>query len=218
MIKKSSEIMESGILNLPDDISVSELIGEGGRAKVYRAVLSNKDVVVKVYNKDVADKYYEKYNVDIAQFEFDRNKSLFDISEIQEYVAEPLRVYPSSSHFTQSIIQEFVDGVILEDLIKELGCLPKEILDAGHLIVRNAEKNKIHDLDISAGNLKINKICDVWKPKLYDFNIMPQYLFPPNIIVGLGYKLGIRKKSFRDYRSLRNWDRRGRQKMWLGKS
>ena len=134
--------MESCILNLPDDISVSELIGEGGRAKVYRAVLSNKDVVVKVYNKDVADKYYEKYNVDIAQFEFDRNKSLFDISEIQEYVAEPLRVYPSSSQFTQSIIQEFVDGVILEDLIIELGCLPKEILDAGHMIVRNAEKKQ----------------------------------------------------------------------------
>ncbi|MGH1537739.1 MAG: hypothetical protein ACRBDX_06795 [Gammaproteobacteria bacterium] len=218
MMKKSGKNTESYNLNLPDDVNVLELIGEGGRAKVYKAVLKNKDVVVKVYNQDVAEKYFEKYNVDIAQFEFERNKSLFDIEEIQEYIAEPLKVCPSTSQFTQSIIQEFVDGIILEDLIIELDYLPEEILLAGRMIVKHAEKNKIHDLDISAGNLKINKIDGVWKPKLYDFNIMPQYLFPPNIIVGLGYKFGIRRKSFRDYRSLRNWDRRGRKKFWLGKS
>jgi len=64
----------------------------------------------------------------------------------------------------------------------------------------------------------IKKIEKKWVPTLYDFNIMPQYLFPPNIIVGLGYKLGIRKKSFRDYRSLRNWERRGKQKKWVGRN
>ncbi len=218
MVKKLDKKKRSNNLNLPDDVKVLALIGEGGRAKVYQAKLNDKDVVVKVYNQDVAEKYYEKYSVDIAQFEFDRNKALFDIDEIQEYIAEPLKVYPSTSPFTHSIIQEFVGGVILEDLIIELEFLPNEVLRAGYIIVKNAEKNKIHDLDISAGNLKIDKIGGVWKPKLYDFNIMPQYLFPPNIIVGLGYKLGIRKKSFRDYRSLRNWDRRGKKKFWLGKS
>jgi serine/threonine protein kinase len=204
--------------NLPDDIEIIDYIGKGGRAQVYKARLDNEDVVVKVYNKDVANKYLEKYNVDIAQFEFDRNKALFEINEIREYVAKPFRVYPSSSQYVHSIIQEHVSGTILESLIKELGCLPKEILDAGRLIVKHAEKNGIHDLDISVGNLKINKSSGIWKPKLYDFNIMPQYLFPPNPIVGLGYKLGIRKKSFRDYRSLRNWDRRGRQKKWIGRN
>lgn len=205
-------------LNLPDEVKVSKLLGHGGRAWVYSAKLDEIDVVVKVYDEKVADKYLEKYNVDIAQFEFDRNKSLFDIDEIKEYVAKPYRVYPSSSNYVHSIIQEYVPGTILEGLINELGHLPREILDAGHLIVEQAEKNGIHDLDISVGNLKINKSSGVWKPKLYDFNIMPQYLFPPNPIVGLGYKLGIRKKSFRDYRSLKNWDRRGRKKKWIGKN
>lgn len=205
-------------LKLPEDVSVSELLGQGGRAQVFKAKLDDQDVIVKVYNKDVASKYLEKYNVDIAQFEFDRNKALFEINEIQEYVAKPFRVYPSSSRYSHSIIQEYVSGTILEKLIKQLGFLPKEILDAGYLIVKHAEKNRIHDLDISVGNLKISKSNGFWKPKLYDFNIMPQYLFPPNLIVGLGYKLGIRKKSFRDYRSLRNWDRRGRQKKWIGRN
>ncbi len=214
----TSKSMIQQPLNLPEDVKVSELLGQGGRAWVFKAKLNEKDVVVKVYDKDVADKYLEKYNVDIAQFEFDRNKALFEINEIREYVAKPYRVYPSSSQYVHSIIQEHVSGEILESLIKKLGCLPKEILDAGRLIVKHAERNGIHDLDISVGNLKINKSSGIWKPKLYDFNIMPQYLFPPNFIVGLGYKLGFRKKSFRDYRSLRNWDRRGRQKKWIGRN
>jgi len=108
--------------------------------------------------------------------------------------------------------------VILEDLINELGYLPQEIRDAGHKIVQYAEKNNIHDLDISVGNVKIYKSNDIWRPILYDFNIMPQYLYPPNIFVALGYKLGVRKKSFRDYRSLKNWDRRGKKKKWIGRN
>lgn len=214
----ASKNVTQQLLNFPEDVMVSGLLGRGGRAHVYKAKLDEKDVVVKVYDKDVADKYLEKYNVDIAQFEFDRNKALFEISKIREYVAEPHRVYPSSSQYEHSIIQEHVTGKILESLIQELGCLPKEILDAGRLIVKHAEKNGIHDLDISVGNLMINQSSGIWKPKLYDFNIMPQYLFPPNPIVGLGYKLGIRKKSFRDYRSLRNWERRGKQKIWIGRN
>lgn len=206
------------MLNLPDDVCVSGELGRGGRAKVYKARLNDKDVVVKVYDKSVADKYLGKYNVDIAEFEFDRNKALFDLAEIQEYIAKPIRVYPSSGQYTHSIIQQYVSGIILEDLIKELGCLPKEIHEAGHAIVKHSEKNSIHDLDISVGNVKIYKSNGIWKPILYDFNIMPQYLFPPNPIVGLAYKLGIRKKSFRDYRSLRNWDRRGKQKRWIGRN
>lgn len=214
----TSKNMVQQPLNLPEDVEVRELLGQGGRAWVFKAKLDEKDVVVKVYDKGVADKYLERYNVDIAQFEFDRNKALFEISEIREYVAKPYRIYSSSSQYVHSIIQEHVSGTILERLINELGHLPKEVLDAGRTIVKHAEKYGLHDLDISAGNLMVNKSSGIWKPKLYDFNIMPQYLFPPNPIVGLGYKLGIRKKSFRDYRSLKNWERRGKQKKWIGRN
>lgn len=205
-------------INLPDNIEILEYIGSGGRAHVYSAMLDASKVIVKAYHKEVIRKYRDKYKVDIAEYEYSRNQALYALPEIQEYIAKPHHVFPAYSEFTHCVVQERVYGESLECLIKRLGYLPDEILEAGHKIVKVAEMNAIHDLDISVGNVMINKIGDKWVPALYDFNIMPQYLFSPNPMVWLGYKLGIRKKSFRDYRSLRNWDRRGKQKKWLGKN
>ena len=127
-------------------------------------------------------------------------------------------MYTLSNIYSHSIIQEYVTGTILENLITDLGYLPKELLEIGYKLVRAAERSRIHDLDISVGNVMVNQVDGKWSPILYDFNIMPQYLFPPNPIVGLAFKFGIRKKSFRDYRSLRNWERRGKNKFWIGRN
>jgi serine/threonine protein kinase len=205
-------------IRLPENIEILEFIGSGGRARVYSAMIDECNAVVKVYHKEVAKKYRDKYKVDIAEYEHSRNQSLYSLNEIQGYIAKPIQYFPASGQFTHCIVQQRVYGESLENLIKRLGYLPDVILEAGRNIVHVAEKNNIHDLDISVGNLKIDKSSGIWKPRLYDFNIMPQYMFPPNPMVGLGYKLGIRKKSFRDYRSLRNWDRRGKQKKWIGRN
>ncbi len=205
-------------LLLPDDIRVINFLGEGGRTYVYQAQMDSQDVIVKVYKEEVAKKYFDKYNVDIALFEYERNQALYNLPKIREYIAKPFRLYSFTSGQTHSIIQERVTGTVLEDLIKKLGYLPKEILEAGYTIVKQAELNDIHDLDISVGNLVVNNIDGKWKPKLYDFNLMPQYLFPPNPIISLAIKTGIRKKSYRDYRSLRNWKRRGEKRIWIGRN
>ncbi len=205
-------------ISLPENIEIVEYIGSGGRARIYSAMLDASKVIVKAYHKEVIRKYRDKYKVDIAEYEYSRNLALYALPEIQEYIAKPYHVFPASGQFTQCVVQERVYGESLENLIKRLGYLPEEILQAGQKIVKVAEMNKIHDLDISVGNVMISKIDNIWVPTLYDFNIMPQYLFSPNPMVWLGYKLGIRKKSFRDYRSLRNWDRRGKQKRWPGRN
>lgn len=206
------------LLKYPDEVEVISFLGKGNRAYVYKAKLNELDVVVKVYKQNVINKYKHKYKVDIAEHEFNRNKKLYELSEIKKYIAKPYKLYSENSQFTHSIIQEYVSGTILEKLINKLGYLPHELLDVGYRIVSYAEQNNIHDLDISVGNVIAQELNGSWRPKLYDFNIMPQYLFPPNPIVGLAFKAGIRKKSFRDYRSLRNWDRRGKNKMWLGRN
>lgn len=215
-------IVNDGVLsqspNVPDDVEVVAYIGEGNRAQVYKAKLNNIDVVIKVYKPSVAKKYSEKYKVDIAEYEYERNTALYGIDEIRQYIAKPFRVYTLSNIYSHSIIQEYVTGTILENLITDLGYLPKELLEIGYKLVRAAERSRIHDLDISVGNVMVNQVDGKWSPILYDFNIMPQYLFPPNPIVGLAFKFGIRKKSFRDYRSLRNWERRGKNKFWIGRN
>ena len=205
-------------INLPNDIEIIDYIGKGGRAHVYGAMFGGEEVIVKIYECDVIQKYIESYNVDIAVYEHTRNKLLYALPKIKKYIAKPYLVFPASSEHTQCLVQERIYGESLANVINKLGYLPAEILKAGYSIVREAEKNGVHDLDISVGNVMINKVGEVWMPTLYDFNIMPQYLFPPNPVVGLAYKIGFRRKSFRDYRSLRNWDRRGRQKKWVGRN
>lgn len=209
--------MESKI-NLPNDIEIAEYIGKGGRAHAYKAYIDSQPVIIKTYHQDVVQKYLHKYQVDIAVYEYGRNLALYELPKIKQYIAKPYRVYSQDSDYTHCMVQELVTGQILKEVIAELGYLPNEVLESGYEIVSEAEVNGIHDLDISVGNVLVNNTDGNWSPKLYDFNIMPQYLFPPNPIVGLAFKLGIRKKSFRDYRSLRNWDRRGKQKKWIGRN
>ena len=218
MNSKTLEVSAERTPTMPDDVEVITFLGHGNRAYVYRAKLNGIDVVVKAYKPDVIKKYHSKFKVDIAEHEYGRNCALRKIAEIKRFIAKPFRVYTADSGYTHSIIQQYVEGTILEHLIEQLGHLPQELLDYGYQIVKAAEQNGIHDLDISVGNLMANKVNGNWEPILYDFNIMPQYLYPPNPIVGLAFKTGIRKKSFRDYRSLRNWDRRGKQKWWLGRN
>ena len=218
MSSENKEVSSKQLPIVSDDIEIISFLGSGNRANVYKAKHNNSDVVVKAYKPEVIKKYQAKYKVDIAEYEYGRNCALHEISEIRHFIAKPVSVFSAESGYTHSMVQQFVDGTILEHLINQLGYLPQELLDHGYRIVRAAENHGIHDLDISVGNLMANKINGNWEPILYDFNIMPQYLYPPNPIVGLAFKTGIRKKSFRDYRSLRNWDRRGKKKWWLGRN
>ncbi len=218
MSKNNVNVLLEPLPKVPDDIEIISFLGKGNRANVYKAKLGALDVVVKVYKPEVIEKYHQKYKVDIAEYEYGRNRALRELNEIKRFIAEPYRVYTAESGYAHSIVQQFVEGTILEHLIEQLGHLPQELLDSGYRIVRAAEQHGIHDLDISVGNLMANKVNGIWEPILYDFNIMPQYLYPPNLIVALAFKTGIRKKSFRDYRSLHNWYRRGKQKWWLGRN
>ena len=40
---------------------------------------------------------------------------------------------------------------------------------------------------------------------IHDFNLVPQYQFPPNPFLAFAYLTGIRKKSHRDWRCLKGW-------------
>ena len=196
-------------LSVPADIEITGYLGTGARAHVFKANLELNSVIVKRYREEVVQKYHRKYGVDIAEFEYQRNQALFSLESIKKHIAQPFRVYPASSEYTHCMIQEHISGRTLKDLIIELGHLPREILDAGYQIVRNAEAKGVHDLDISSKNVMIVEQGGELIPRLYDFNLMPQCQHAPNPFLWLAFKLGLRARSYRDYRNLKKWEKRG---------
>ena len=205
-------------ITLPDEIQVGDFLGRGRRSFSFRGVYEGKDVVIKVYRKEFVEKYQRKCSVDIAEFEFERNATLYDVDEIKPYIATPYRVFSRHSGFTHSFVQEYIDGITLRQLIAQSGYLPEEVLKAGYKIVRAAEACGIHDMDIFEENVLAIQSAGIWTPKLYDFNMLPQHISPPNVFVALGIKMGLSRKSRRDYRNLRNWKRSGEQQRLASKN
>lgn len=198
-------------LKLPDDLSVINELGVGRRSVVYLASQSGVEVVVKAYKPEYIDKYQSQYGVNIAEFEYTRNRTLFGVSRVRKYVAEPFRLLLPQDGFSLALVQEYVQGTLLLDLIQQVRHLPNEILQVGYLLVNEAAKQQLYDLDISPGNIQVlQDEHGHWYPKLYDFNLMPQHMQPPNPFMRLGFALGLRSKNHRDYRSLKDWQKRGR--------
>lgn len=197
-------------LSMPADIEITGYLGTGARAHVFQARLGDDNVIAKVYHEAAVHKYRHKYGTDIAEFEYQRNKSLFELTSIRKHVARPYRVYPESSEYTHCMIQERIVGRTLKDLIIDLGHLPREVLEAGYQVVEVAEAHGVHDLDISSKNVMIIEQGGELVLKLYDFNLMPQYLHAPNPFLWLALKLGLRRRSHRDYRNLGKWEQKGK--------
>ena len=199
-------------LVLPTEIDIIQELGSGRRSKVYLANYYDKKVALKVYKQEYIEKYQFQYKVNIGEFEFARNKIAFESSALTKYVAEPYKVLSPEQGYDLAFIQEYVDGIWLEDLMSQSHRLPEEVLKAGYYIVEQAAKVGLYDLDIPPGNILLRQNASgEWLPKLYDFNLMPQHLCPPNPFMAIGFKLGLRSKNHRDYRSLKHWDYLGKQ-------
>ena len=191
---------------LPKEIKICHELGSGRRSHVYLAKYYDRDVAVKVYKQEYIDKYQNQYKVNIGKFEYQRNKTAYDDSILAQYIAKPYRLFLPEDGYSLALVQEYVDGKWLMDYMDETKTLPTEVLQAGYLIVEEAARLEMYDLDISLGNIRIQQCASgKWQPKLYDFNLMPQYINPPNPFMALGFLLKLRSKNHRDYRSLQHW-------------
>jgi len=199
-------------LALPNELTIIKPLGEGRRSCVYLANMQGEHVVVKVYKQEYITKYRSQYNVNIGEFEFSRNSTAYQTDDLRQYVAKPYRLLQPAQGYELAFIQEYIDGIWLEDLMQQCHGLPNEVLQAGYRIVELAAKVGLYDLDIPPGNIRLIKDeSGRYVPKLYDFNLMPQHICPPNPFMALGFKLGLRSKNHRDYRSLKHWAYLGQQ-------
>lgn len=204
--KRLSNYSNMTNLSLPKQIKLKHALGEGRRSQVFLAEYLERQVVVKVYKQFYIDKYQEQYKVNIGEFEYSRNKLAYQSDDLKNYVAQPFCLIKPDQGYVLALVQEYIDGIWLEDLMQKNRGLPANVLQAGYDIVKYAAQVGLYDLDIPPGNIRLVKDHSrAWVPKLYDFNLMPQHLCPPNPFMALGFKLGLRSKNHRDYRSLKHW-------------
>jgi len=197
--------MEINELKLPEKLLPLSLAGEGRRSVTYKAEDNGEVVALKVYRKEFVHKYQQRYGLNIAEFEFARNQAFFAVSELQPYAARPIKVLGLDDGYSLCFLQEFIDGPSLVELAQKNNGLPQNVLDAGHLICEKAEAAGLHDLDLFYKNVLVRKQNDTWLPVIHDFNLVPQYQYPPNPFLALAYLTGLRKKSHRDWRCLKGW-------------
>ncbi len=192
-------------LRLPDGIRVESYLGAGARAQVFAATLDDQRVVVKAYQASAAEKYQRRYGVDIAEFEFQRNTALYAIDAIRAHIARPFAVFSRGGDYSHAMVQQRVDGEQLGRLYRRQGYISDDIIQQGFDIVAAASAAGLYDLDMNTGNVFVVDDDGTARLVLCDFNMVPQHLYPPNPLLALAYRLGIRRKSYRDERNLRKW-------------
>jgi len=197
--------MDLNALILPEDLVPLSLAGEGRRSVTFRAEYRDEIIALKVYRQELIQKYQQRYGLNISQFEYDRNQAFYAVEALRPYSAWPIKVLGIDDGYSLCFLQEFIDGPSLVELAEKNHGLPYSVLDAGRLICKKAEAAGLHDLDLFYKNVLVRKQHDTWLPVIHDFNLVPQYQFPPNPFLAFAYFTGLRRKSHRDWRCLKGW-------------
>jgi len=197
-------------LRVPAAVERGGLAGKGKRSVTFHATYDGEHVALKVYRRKFIDKYRQRYDLNIARYEYERNLAFYSVESLRPYSAKPIAVFDDESVSSLCFAQEFVSGTSLKEIAAREGGVPAETLEAGSRIVAAASAAGLYDLDISTRNIMVRKTDKGWMPIVYDFNLVPQYRFPSNPLLALAYRSGLRRKSHRDHRAIRNWAKLGK--------
>ncbi len=189
-------------LNLPAEVRIENLLGEGQRCIVYSGAYQGQPVAIKIYRAAMMEKCRRYYGITRSAFEFRRNCDIYAIEEVRPFVARPIALFGEGDGFSHVFIQQRIEGIRLRALIERLGEVPPETLNSLRTIVRLAHNAGLYDLDLCANNIRVRHTRDGWQPMLFDFNMLPLYLFARSPLSKLLYKSGLRKPWGRDLRHL----------------
>jgi hypothetical protein len=189
-------------LHLPADVAIENLLGEGQRSSVYAATYRSEPVAVKVYRAEMIAKCRRRYGISLAEFEHRRNSEAYAIKTIRPYIARPIALYGEGDGYSHAFVQERVEGIRLRVLAEQLGHVPPETQAALRMLVDEAHAAGMYDFDLCPNNIRVRDSARGWHPMLFDFNMIPQYLFSRNPVTTFFYKVGLRKPWGRDRRHL----------------
>jgi tRNA A-37 threonylcarbamoyl transferase component Bud32 len=201
-------------MKLPADIQLGDLLGQGQRSTVYAATYRGEPVAVKVYRAEMMSKCRRRYGISLAEFEHRRNREAYAIEPIRSYIARPIALYGEGDGYSHALVQQRVEGIRLRALAEQLGHVPVETQLALRTLVGEAHAAGMYDFDLCPNNIRVRETPTGWQPMLYDFNMIPQYLFSRNPVTTFFYKVGLRKPWGRDRRHLADfadWQNRVRR-------
>jgi predicted Ser/Thr protein kinase len=182
----AAAVDELGGVHLPANIELLEVAGRGSRSIVFKARFRDEIVALKVYRPDVAQTYREKHDLNIAVFEMSRNRKFRKVAELFPFSAKPIMVLGHDGKQTLSFMQEFIEGVTLEELGKSQQGLPASVLNVAHAIARYADEAGLEDLDLDYRQVMARRQKDgQWLPVVYDFNRVPTKLEGRKALLGL---------------------------------
>ena len=206
---RSRRIPEPGLTTL-ENLDLFERLGEGGRSTVFRGRREGRDVAIKVYKDLALAKHSRKMGGNLAEYEFERNRSFYQAPGLAPYVAEPIDCLVTDEY--SAIVQELLVGDLYYFYREKRGAEAVVGLRT-HLeyIIELAHAADLFDLDMHSLNVMVVEEDGTVIPKLFDFNLIPFYVRPPNPLVGLLLTLGLLNPRSRDLRLLRNFDRAGKR-------
>ena len=203
--------------NLPDQIGevrIREKLGEGGRSIVYGGEWRGQQVALKVYKLAGIINHTRRHPLNIAEFEFQRNKDIYELPGLSDYIAKPLYYWANPD--VCAMIQERLIGPLYyfyyQDHNEKVSPAFKQHLQT---IIDLAHDAGLFDVDMHAFNVIVDQSSGEPIPKLFDFNLIPFHERPGISMSKLLLKLGLTNKASRDRRMLRNFDKVARREKKL---
>lgn len=198
------------------EVSVQVKLGEGGRSVVYGGEWRERQVALKVYKPASIINHAKRHPLNIAEFEFQRNKTIYELPGLSEYIAQPLYYWANPD--VCAMVQERLIGPLYYFYSQERkGKVSPDFKQHLQIIINLAHEAGLYDVDMHAFNVIVDESSGEPIPKLFDFNLIPFHERPGLSMSKLLLKLGLANRATRDKRMLRNFDKVARREKKLAK-
>lgn len=200
--KESKLDPESLGLKLPPGLELEFKIGEGSCGPVYKARFQGETVALKAYSSQAIANYQKRHQVNLAVFEMYQNRLFRRVPQLFPYTAKPIRVLGQDRKVSLCFLQEYVEGVTLQELGKRMGRLPQSLLEAGDIITQVSQSADIRGVDQFMQNIMVRENAGDWLPVIHDFKHVPRPQASKRSLLGL---LGMGRKSNMQGEFVQQW-------------
>lgn len=211
-----TKIIHKSVPDQIGEVRIQEKLGEGGRSIVYGGQWRGRQVALKVYKPEGIRKHSNKHPVSIAEFEFQRNKAIYELPGLSDYVARPYYYWADLD--VCAMVQERLTGPLYYFYYRDhAGKISPAFKQHLQTIIDLAHAAGLYDVDMHAFNVIVEESHGEPIPKLFDFNLIPFHERSGLSMSKLLLKFGLINKASRDKRLLRNFDKTAKREKKLVK-